>query len=288
MKRLRLGLVAAVLLGLPLAAQGPSDTERLKNAKALFFDGKYSEAREAWQAIRAAGGPEADTAVYWSARSSEGLGELERALQEYGAYLDLRPRNRALADEARTGRVGLAAKLYKSGRTQHLGVLTAALKDENRTVRYFTALQLGGLGAPVGAPAVPVLCQIVSAEHDPDLVDRARLVLLRVDSKALSGSGCGASQNAPPERVTTPHGRAVSWIRVRIYDHGQSQPALSMNLPLALGDLIFKSLPEEARQDLRKKGYDADNFWARLKQLGPTEIIAIEGGDGGRVQIWTE
>jgi hypothetical protein len=52
--------------------------------------------------------------------------------------------------------------------------------------------------------------------------------------------------------------------------------------------LVFKSLPDEARDTLRRKGYDADNFWSRLEQLGPTEIVPINGDSGERIQIWTE
>ena len=39
---------------------------------------------------------------------------------------------------------------------------------------------------------------------------------------------------------------------------------------------------------VRRKGYDADNFWDQLKKLGPTEIIDIEGDDGEKIQIWIE
>jgi hypothetical protein len=75
---------------------------------------------------------------------------------------------------------------------------------------------------------------------------------------------------------------------VRIYDKGGSKAKVSVNMPVALAELVFKSLPDEARAELRKKGYDADNFWDRLKRLGPTEIISIEGDEGERVQIWIE
>ena len=52
--------------------------------------------------------------------------------------------------------------------------------------------------------------------------------------------------------------------------------------------MAFKSLPDDARSELKKKGYDADNFWERLKKLGPTEIVSIVGDDGEKIQIWIE
>jgi hypothetical protein len=225
-------------------------------------------------------GAEADAASYWVARCSENLGELDRAYGEYDRYLARPPLDRALAEEARTSRVALAARLYKSGNKQHLSALTAGLDDASKTVRYYAALQLAGLGPEVGRPAIPILKRIVAEEKDDDLVERAKLALLRLEPRALGAPAPPAPRSAAP--------RAASFIRVRVYGHGKSQPEVAINLPVALAELVFKSLPDEARQQLRLKGIDADNFWDRLKKLGPTEIIDIQGDDGEKVQIWME
>jgi hypothetical protein len=275
-----------LLLGMSAVVLAQGDPDRLRNAKALFFDRKYAEARQAWEAIQAGRGPEAEAAPYWIARCSESLGEFPRALGEYGAYLAARPADRALAEEARTSRVSLAARLYKSGQKQHLPILREALTDSSRTVRYFGALQMLTLGCDVGRAALPVLKKMLAEEKDEDLIDRARLALLRCDPGAL-GASPAPPANPPGLAPSTPP-RAASWIRVRIYQKGAAKPQVSVNLPVALAEMVFKSLPEEARAELRRKGYDADNFWDRLKKLGPTEIISIEGDDGERVQIWLE
>jgi hypothetical protein len=269
-----------VVLTAPQAAFSQADAEKLRAAKALFFDREYALSREAWQAVRAAGGSEAKTALYWIARCSESLGESERALGEYGRFLAAQPADRTLVEEAKTSRVALAIKLYKRGRPGHLPLAREALSDESRTVRYFAALQMASLGPEAGRPAVPVLKQILANEKDDDLVERAKLALLKVDRSALSAS-------APPEH---PAGRAreARWIRVRIYEKGKSSPHVSINLPVALAELVFKSLPDDALADLRREGYDASKFWERLKRTGPTEILTIEGEDGGRIQVWIE
>jgi hypothetical protein len=288
-------LPAALLLALtwvvpPLRAE--SDPERMRAAKELVFDKKYAEARTVWQTIvGAAKGAEADTASFWVARCSEGLGENERALKEYGAFLDRRPADRALAEEARTSRVGLATRLYRAGRKEHLSVVTTALAEDNKTVRYYAALQLASLGAPVGLPAVPVLKQIIAREKDEDLVERAKLGILKLDPSALTTLAPPAPAAAPkaapaPGAAPAPH--PAGWIRVRVYEKGRSEPEVSINLPLALAEMVFKSLPDEARRELRLKGYDADNFWERLRKLGPAEIIDIRGDDGEKIQIWIE
>jgi hypothetical protein len=272
--------LAVALSGAPVLAQ--PDPDRLKSAKALFFDRKYAEARQAWQRILAGSrGAEADAAAYWVARSSENLGEDERALKEYADFLRRRPTDRALADEARTSRVSLAARLYKSGQKQHLPILREALVDPGKTVRYFAALQLSTLGPEAGRDAVPVLQRIVQEETDADLVDRAKVGLLRLDPEALSRTlGTGRSERPPVG--------GARWLKVRIFEKGGSKPKVMVNLPVALADMVFKALPDDAKRELRLKGYDAENFWERLKILGPAQLIDIEGDEGEKIQIWIE
>jgi hypothetical protein len=72
---------------------------------------------------------------------------------------------------------------------------------------------------------------------------------------------------------------------VRIYEKGASKPNVAINLPVALADLVFKALPDEAIADLRKEGYDARSFWEALRKTGPAEILTIEGKDGERIQV---
>jgi hypothetical protein len=278
LSRRLLGVIVLVAC-LGCAAQAaPPDPDRLRTAKALFFDGKYVEARQIWEQARAAGGSDAQTARFWIARCSEKTGESERALREYGEYLSQGPVDAAFADEARTSRIGLATRLYKDGRKQHLDLVLHALKDPSRTVRYYAALQLAALGPDVGQAAVPVLKTILAQEKDPDLTDRAKLALLRVDPDALS-------DDAP---VLAGRTREARWLKIRILEHGAAKPSVSINVPVALADLVFKNLPDEARTKLKGKGYDAENFWQKLKGLGPTQIIDIVGDDGGRIQIWLE
>jgi tetratricopeptide (TPR) repeat protein len=284
MRRAALLLALPVLLAAPAPAAAQPDPEKLRVAKELFFDRKYAEARQAWQAILAsASGAGADVAAYHVARCSEQLGELERALSEYTAFLERKPADRTLVEEAKTSRVGLAARLYKAGRKQHLGLLQKGLTDPSKTVQYYAAFQLAGLGGEVAQPALPVLKRILAEEKDADLVDRARLYLLRLDPQAL---GDATSEAAPP--AGRPGAREVRWFKLRIYRDRSSEPAVSVNVPMALADLVFDSLPDVARDELRKEGIDAEKFWTRLRKLGPTEIVEIKGEEGELIKIWLE
>lgn len=280
-------LLVLALLASAAAARAQTDPERVRTAKTLFFDRKYAEARQAWEAVRASSrGVDAEAPAYWVARCTENLGETERALREYDAFLALRPRDRTLAEEARTSRVGLAARLYKAGNKAHVQVLRDALSEASKTVRYYAALQMSGLGPEMGRLAVPVLRQILAQEKDPDLVDRAKLGLMRADPSALGRPSAPAPRTAPAARSAGAGEARI--VRIRITERGAARPKVSINLPLALAEMLFKSLPDDAKADLRREGYDPESFWARLRQLGPSEIISIEGDEGERIQIWTE
>ncbi|HEY3119767.1 MAG TPA: hypothetical protein VGL15_04025 [Vicinamibacteria bacterium] len=283
MTRTRLAALALVMLALPSLLPAQPEADRLRNAKSLYFDRKYAEARTAWQAILAGSrGAEADVAAYWVARCSENLGEDERSFKEYGEFLARRPADRALIEEARTARVGIAARLYRAGKRQYLPTIREALSDTSKTVRYYAALQLAGLGEGVGQPAVPVLRRILDQETDADLVDRAKLALLKLDPESLSRS------LRAPEHERPASGRSASWLKVRIFAPGQSTAKVSVTVPLALAEMVFKSLPDDAIDELRKKGYDAERFWEQLRKLGPTEIVKIDGEHGERIHIWIE
>ena len=273
----------AVLLAAPAPAQPEpqgAQTERLRTAKELFFDRKYPQARAAWQEILARSqGAQAATAAYWIARSSESLGERERAFKEYGEFLARKPADRTLAEQARTSRVGLAARLAKDGHAQYRQPLLDALDDPSHSVRMFAAIELARLGE-CGRVA-PILRAMLAEEEDEDLVQRARLGLLRCDPGALD------EQPRPPRKGGGDPAE-TRWLKVRIFEKAHARPKLSLNIPVGLADLVFKSLPEETRQELSKKGYDADNFWERLRRMPPAQILEIEGDEGERVQIWIE
>jgi hypothetical protein len=280
--RRRLAALATAALLAPAAAAAQADVERLRAAKELFFDREYAEARAAWQEVAASGrGADARAALYWVARCSESLGESERALGEYATYLAGRPSDRMFVEEAKTSRVALAVKLAKTGKRQHVPVALDALDDPSSVVRYFAALQVASLGPEAGKPAIPVLKEILAREKDEDLVERAKLALLRLDRNALA--------EATPERPrASGKARSAGWVRVRIYEKGVARPKVAINVPVALADLVFKSLPDDAIADLKREGYDARTFWEKLKTTGPTEILTIEGEDGGRIQVWIE
>ena len=264
----------------------------LNEAKALFFDRKYEASRTQWAEIAAAKGPSAEAATYWIARCSESLGESERAFREYGAFLDLPPADARLAEEAEISRIGLATKLTRAGKPGFLTAVIRSLGDDRPSVRYFGALQVGSLPNPADAKkAATVLKEIVTSSKDPDLVERAKLQLLRIEPKSLGETAVRASRATPTPGTSVkspesdPNGPA-RLLRIRITKGGKQTVAVTV--PFSLAEFVFSSLPESTKHGLQLKGYDAEGFWKRLRTLNIRELVSIVNEDGETIEIWIE
>lgn len=284
--------LSAFSFAFPLPLTLESD---LNEAKALFFDRKYEESRAKWQEIASAKGATSEAATYWIARCSESLGETERAFREYGVFLDLPPADARLAEEAEISRVGLATKLTRAGKPGFLTAVIRSLGDDRAPVRYFGALQVGSLPNLSDArKATPVLREIVSTSKDPDIVERAKLQLLRIEPRSLATAPPPPSTPRAP--ATPPRASAKSpekepegparLLRIRISKGGKQTVAVTV--PFSLAEFVFGSLPDSAKRSLEGKGYDADGFWKRLRSLSIREIVSITGEDGETIEVWVE
>ncbi len=290
MLALALAIVSGFSFVLPLAAETD-----LTEAKALFFDRKYEESRAKWSEIAASKGPSSEAATYWIARCSESLGESERSFREYGAFLDLPPSDARLAEEAEISRIGLAAKLTRAGKPGFLNPVLRSLGDDRPPVRYFGALQVASLKDLTDArKATTVLREIVKFSNDTDIVERAKLHLLRLEPRSLDeGSSARATRPTPspsrsvkglsPSRESEGIARLL---RIRISKGGKQ--TVSVTVPFSLAEFVFGSLPEATKRGLQLKGYDAEGFWKRLRSLNIREIVSIIGEDGETIEIWVE
>lgn len=274
----------------------------LNEAKALFFDRKYEESRAKWGEIAASSkGASSEAASYWIARCSESLGESERAFREYGAFLDLPPSDARLAEEAEISRIGLATKLTRAGKPGFLTAAMRSLGDDRASVRYFGALQVASLPKASDArKAVVVLREIVTSSKDADIVERAKLQLLRLEPASFSvpparatvrpgatptpqRGVAGSSGSSSSERE--PRGTA-RLLRIRITKDGKQN--VSVTVPFSLAEFVFNSLPDATKRGLELKGYDSEGFWKRLRTLNIREIVSVVGEDGEKIEIWIE
>ena len=147
-------------------------------------------------------------------------------------------------------------------------------------MRYFSAIRSSYLSdRKITAMAIPILREILDKEKERDLVDRAKIALLRLDPNALAPESPGQ---------TKPESRSDSrMFHIRVYEGGSSEPTVEVNLPLGFAQLAIMALDESKKQELRKKGFNVDDLWESIKRLGPTKIVEIRDGKD-LVKIWIE
>ncbi len=263
-------------------AQAGRDQALFNDAKIMIFDKKWEEARVLFRRLinEFPGSPIVPQAHYYLARCYQFQGRQEEALRQYESFLKLFPSEPFLPAEARNAVVELATSLYEKGSTAYRGRLIASLSDPNKEVRYFAALRCSQLkDRYIASMSVPVLREIVRKESEQDLVDRARIALLRIEPKALPPP-------APESKKREREGDSRMF-HVLVYRRGASEPIVELNLPLSLAQMAVSALDESTKQEMRKKGFDVDNIWEDLKRLGPTNILTFRDGEN-TVKLWIQ
>jgi len=276
-------LTLIVLIFWPLLA---SDQELLNQGKILMFDKKWEEARAVFQkfAVEYPKSNLVPQAYFFAARCLQLQGKDEDALRAYEVFSQKYPNEPFLPAEARNAVVELSASLMENGNTAYKNRLVAGLSDSKKEVRYFAAIRSSRLtDKSITSMAVPVLKEIVRNEKERDLVDRARIALLRLDPKALSNPAPAEEQ----KKKSYSGQAATKMFHLVVYQEGSSQPTVELNIPVSLAQLAIAALDESAKAEMRKKGIDVDNIWEDLKRLGPTNILKFHDGKN-LVKIWIE
>jgi hypothetical protein len=289
MKALRRGwvfaLAAALAAGIAVGSeQAAREQELFNQGKIHIFDRNWNAAREVFQRVvrEFPQSPVAAQASYFTARCFQFEGKESEAIGAYEEFLRRYPREPVLPAEARNAVVELAAKLMEGGNQAYRDRLLSALSDANRDVRYFAAIRVSRLqDSRIASMAVPILREIVATESERDLVDRARIALLRIEPKATR-----AAVEVEPKPSRGEKG-ASRMFHLVVYRQGVSQPVVELNVPVSLAQLAVAALDESARKELRKKGVDIENVWESLQKLGPTQILTLRDG-GNLIKLWIE
>lgn len=280
----------ALALSLALAqSPAPSPDELLREAKLALFDRDWAAARAHCERLLMTfpKSPRAPQARFFLARAHEGAGQDRQALSAYQSFLRLYPDAHELREDARTAAIGLARKLLDRGEEECWPLLKEGLLDRSPAVRAYTALQVSALANRRRArQAVPVLAEVVRSESIPDVQDRARIALLRLDPRALVRAE--ESIRLEPEQGLRRHSVRGRWLKLRIYRGRSGEQEVRLVVPLALGELVYRALAEDLKRELRReKGIDLDNFWTELEKLGPGKILGIET-ERERFELWIE
>jgi hypothetical protein len=289
MRKTTLIVLMALALGLGTAAaarggtQSATDESLFREAKLLVFDKSWEAAIVKMDELidRFPSSPLAGQALFYKGECLSALGGREReALRAYKAYVRLEDAKPSLVEESEGSIVDLAFDLYQDGDASALRDIESRLDSPSKVVRYYAAYKMSLVpDKKLAAKAVPVLSQIVETEKDPELLDRARIALLRVSPESL--------KSAEERQQPRPADMTARTLHLRIRAAGQKEPSLSLNIPFALADLALSALDDEDKAELRKKGYDVNriiNEMAKSKE----SILRIVGEDGTVFEIWID
>jgi hypothetical protein len=287
MKKNALTVCLALVLALGTAAaaragtQAATDESLFREAKLLVFDKSWEAALDRIEELldRFPASPLAGQALFYKGECLGALRGREReALRTYKAYIRLKDAKPSLVEESEGSIVDLAFDLYQGGDAQALREIESRLGHPNKVVRYYAAYKMSLVSDKKQAvKAAPVLSQIVETEKDPELLDRARIALLRVSPESLKTAEDGQPRTGSTARM----------FHLRIRAAGQKEPAFSLNIPFALADLALSALDEEDKAELRKKGYDVSKIMNEMAK-SKESILRIVGEDGTVFEIWID
>jgi hypothetical protein len=274
-----IGLFVVLSVGSGLYAQTTPDEMLFREAKLLVYDKSWAAALIKLDDLREKfpDSPYAGQALFYKGECLSGLGGREReALRAYKDYIRLADAKPSLVEESEGSIVDLAFGLYENGDAPAIGDIERRLGHDNKVVRYYAAYKLSLVqDKKLAAKAAPVLMKIVESEKDPELLDRARIALLRVSPESLKSVDKNPSPGSP------------RMLKIRVWNKGQKEPAFSLNIPWALADLALGAMDEDDRAELRKKGYDLTKIVNELAK-SKESILRIVGDDGSVIEIWIE
>lgn len=286
MRKTILTTCLVLVLGLGSAAavranpQAATDETLFREAKLLVFDKSWKDALDKLDELsdKFPASPLAGQALFYKGECLSGLGGRERdALRVYKNYIRLADAKPSLVEESEGSIIDLAFALYEDGDAAALRDIEGRLGHDNKVVRYYAAYKLSLVSdKKAAAKAAPVLMKIVETEKDTELLDRARIALMRVSPESL--------KSVEDRKPAT---GAPRMLRIRIWEKGQKEPVFSLNIPWALADLALGALDEEDKAAIRKKGYDLNKIVNELAK-SKESILKITGDDGSVIEIWID
>jgi len=271
------GLILLAALA-PAAGQTAKPEEKLmQEAKVLLFDGKWDQALVKLETLLGEypSSPLAAQAIFYKAKVLSNLnGREPEAISFFQDYLGTKDRNPSLTEESEVALVDLAYELYNQGNRSYLKEIENRLASPNGGVRIYAAFKISYLkDRALAAKSVPVLKSILKDKSDPELRDRAKIALLRVDPAALEGL---EAEGKSPSKAKL--------LRIEITEAGRVK--VKINIPWALADLAIQAIPLTEKQMLRQKGYDLEKIFKELERT-KTSIIEISE-EKTLIKIWID
>jgi hypothetical protein len=260
--------------------QKATDESLFREAKLLVFDKSWDAALDKIDELidRFPSSPLAGQALFYKGECLSALGDRQReALRAYKSYIRRGDAKASLVEESEISIIDLAFDLYEDGDDDALGEIESRLGHKDKVVSYYAAYKLSLVSdKKAAAKAAPVLKRVVETETDPELLDRARIALLRVSPESLKSVEDRKPRDDSPKML-----------RIRIRESGRKEPVFSLNIPFALADLALGALDEDDKAALRKEGYDVNRIMRDLSR-SKGSILRIVGDDGSVIEIWID
>jgi len=282
MKRLKkmtiyLGIFWIMSVFFPAYAHVQSGEELFQEAKILIFDKEWENAQEKLEELLEdfPDSPLYSQALFYLGRTLENQkGKEKDAISVFKRYILRSDSNEFLTQEAETSIIKLSFVLYEKGRKSYLKEIKTRLYRPNRIVRYYAAIRLSYLkDKREASKAIPVLKEILEEEEDEELEDKAKIALLRIDPDYF--------QDYKEKRDE----RRLMLMKFRVINKRTKAETFSLSIPWALADLALANIPEDAKAELRKEGYDLDRILKEIIEGG--RIIEIETKET-IIKIWIE
>ena len=271
------GIFWAASFFFPAYAHSQSDEELFQEAKIMIFDNEWENAQEKLEELleEYPDSPLYSQALFYLGRTLENQkGEEKGAIDVFKKYILRRESSEVLIQEAETSIIKLALALYEKGRSSYLKEIKTRLYRPNRVVRYYAAIRLSYVKDKKEASnAIPVLKEILEEGEDQEIKDMARIALLRIDPDYF--------QEYEEKRDE----RRLMLMKFRVVSRKTGAETFSISIPWALADLALANIPEDAKAELRKEGYDLDRILKEVIQGG--RILEITTSEA-IIKIWIE
>jgi tetratricopeptide (TPR) repeat protein len=274
---LYLGIFLMISAFFPAYAHMQSDEELFQEAKIMIFDKEWENAQERLEELLEdfPDSPLYSQALFYLGRTLENQkGDEKEAISVFKKYILRSDSNEVLIKEAETSIIKLAFVLYEKGRKSYLKEIKTRLYRPDRIVRYYAAIRLSYLDDKQEAKnAIPVLKEILEDEEDQELKDKANIALIRIDPNYF--------QEYEEKRDE----RRMMLMKFRVINKRTRAETFSISIPWALADLALANIPEDAKAELRKEGYDLDRILKEVIEGG--RILEIETKETV-IKIWIE
>ncbi len=265
-------LLISITAGAGFAAG--DEVKDFEKAKILLFDKKWEQAEKSLKLFRR-NYPESKKsamALFYIARCNEETGNSLKAFNYYRRYLDSDNAKSSIMSDARIGIIDAAFEISRRD-SSYLKYIRKYLKGSWIQARYYAAFKLSySKDKRVAVLGVPVLKQIVTDNDDEDLVERARIALMRINPSYLK------------DRELMKTDSRYSIIKIDIYDKVEKKSKVSLSFPLALGKLMLGAL-DEADQNKIFNGESINSFLEKMMKSG--EMLKVDS-DTELIRVWLE